>query len=141
MNYRDAREDDADALTQIANNYFLQQNISRDSMQNLVQDRTVKVAEKQEEEGDGDKEIVGYVSYQATQDKITVQHVGVVPEYRDETGEELLQFPVEFAERHGMTVRLAVEEGSWLEQLLHEHDFEVVGAERFEEENLLVFER
>lgn len=140
MNYRDAREEDSGKLTEIANNYFLQQNISRDSMQNLVQDRTVKVAETPDG-GDGEPRIVGYVSYQATQDKITVQHVGVVPEYRDEVGEDLLRYPVEFAERHDMTVRLAVEEGSWLEQLLNTHDFEVVGAQRFEQENLLVFER
>lgn len=139
MNYRDAREDDADTLARIANNHFLQQNISVDSMKNLVQDRTVKVAEETEE--DDEKEIVGYVSYQATQDKITVQHLGVLPSHREETGEELLRFPVDFADRHSMTVRLAVEEGSWLEQLLQNHDFEVVGAERFEQENLLVFER
>lgn len=141
MKYRDAREDDAQKLTHIANNYFLQQNISTDSMKNMVQDRTVKVAEETEEEGDGDTRIKGYVSYQATQDKITIQHIGVLPDYRNDAGAELLTFPIDFADRHDMVVRLAVEEGSWLEELLHEQGFEVVGAERFEDENLLVFER
>jgi len=60
LDYRDAREEDAEDVAGIANSYVLSQDLSVDSMRNLVQDRTMKVAE------DGD-DVVGYVSYRVVE--------------------------------------------------------------------------
>jgi len=142
--YRDAREDDADEVAEIANCHFLPQDMSVGSMRDLVQDRTMKVA-VYDDGGDGDEddeEIVGYVSYRVIEDTVVVQHLCVVPEYRD-TGvpESLVSFPVEFADEEGMRTRVAVAEGSCFGDFLTEEGFEEQGEARFAGETLSMYER
>ncbi len=135
IDYRDAREEDAEEVAEIANCYVLSQDLSVDSMRNLVQDRTMKIAE------DGD-EIVGYVSYRVVEDTVVVQHICVVPEYRDtEVPESLVSFPVDFAEEEGLRTRVAVEEGSWFGGFLPEEGFEEKGKARFAGDTLRMYER
>jgi N-acetylglutamate synthase-like GNAT family acetyltransferase len=134
MKYRDAREDDADEIAEIANCYVLPQNLSVDSMRDLVQDRTMKIAED-------DDEIIGYVSYRVVDDTVVVQHVCVVPEYRDtDVPEELVSFPVEFAKEEGLRTRVAVGEESWFRSFLPEEGFKEKGEARFAGDTLVMYE-
>jgi N-acetylglutamate synthase-like GNAT family acetyltransferase len=142
VSYRDAREDDADDIAEIANSYVMSENLSVGSMRDLVQDRTMKVAEIEgEEEEDGDYVIVGYVSYHAVEETVVVQHICVVPEYRDtEVPERLVSFPVEFAGEEGMKTRAAVNENSWFTEFLPTQGFEEKGEARFAGETLVMYE-
>jgi N-acetylglutamate synthase-like GNAT family acetyltransferase len=139
--YRDAREDDADEVADIANCYVLPQDMSVGSMRDLVQDRTMKIAvEEGGKEDDGD--IVGYVSYRVVENTVVVQHICVVPEYRDtEVPEELVSFPAEFADDQGLRTRVAVGEGSWFGGFLPEEGFDEQGKARFAGETLHMYER
>jgi N-acetylglutamate synthase-like GNAT family acetyltransferase len=140
--YRDAREDDADDVAEIANCYFLPQDMSVGSMRDLVQDRTMKVAVDGEDGNEEDEEIVGYVSYRVVEDTVVVQHLCVVPEYRDtEVPEHLVSFPAEFADEEGMRTRVAVAEGSCFGDFLTEEGFEEQGEARFAGETLSMYER
>jgi N-acetylglutamate synthase-like GNAT family acetyltransferase len=139
--YRDAREDDADEVAEIANCYVLPQDMSVESMRDLVQDRTMKVAVDEEEEDD-DGDIVGYVSYRVVEDTVVVQHVCVVPEYRDtKVPKELVSFPAEFADEEGLRTRVAVGEDSWFAEFLPDEGFDEQGEARFAGETLRMFER
>ena len=134
LRYRDAREDDAAGIAEIANSYVMSENLSVSSMRDLVQDRTIKVAEE-------DEETIGYVSYRAVEDTVVVQHICVVPEYRDtEVPERLVSFPVEFAEEEGMSTRAAVDEDSWFTDFLPEEGFVEKGEARFAGETLVMYE-
>ncbi|MCX2818813.1 MAG: N-acetylglutamate synthase-like GNAT family acetyltransferase [Methanobacteriota archaeon] len=140
LRYRDAREDDADGVAEIANCYVLPQDMSVGSMRDLVQDRTMKIA-VEEDENEGD-EIVGYVSYRVVDETVVVQHVCVVPEYRDtDVPERLVSFPSEFADDEGLRTRVAVGEGSWFTGFLPQEGFEEQGKARFAGETLRMFER
>ena len=142
VSYRDAREDDADDIAEIANSYVMSENLSVGSMRDLVQDRTMKIAEVEgEAEDEGDEVIVGYVSYHAVEETVVVQHICVVPEYRDtEVPESLVSFPVEFAEEEGMKTRAAVNENSWFTEFLPTQGFEQKGEARFAGETLVMYE-
>jgi len=134
LNYRDAREDDAADIAEIANSYVMSEDLSVGSMRDLVQDRTMKVVE---DEG----ELVGYVSYHAVEDTVVVQHICVVPEYRDtEVPERLVSFPVEFADEEGMKTRAAVDEDSWFTDFLPTEGFEEKGEARFAGDTLVMYE-
>lgn len=143
VEYRDAREDDAAEIAEIANSYVMSENLSVGSMRDLVQDRTMKVAE---EEGGGDADdedgrIVGYVSYHAIEDTVVVQHICVVPEYRDtEIPESLVSFPVDFADEEGMNTRAAVNGESWFTEFLPTQGFKEKGEARFAGEKLIIYE-
>jgi len=137
MRYRDAREEDAEAVAEIANSYVMSEDLSVGSMRDLVQDRTMKVVE----EGDDEGELVGYVSYHAVEDTVVVQHICVVPEYRDtEVPERLVSFPVEFADEEGMKTRAAVDEDSWFTDFLPTEGFEEKGEARFAGDTLVMYE-
>jgi GNAT superfamily N-acetyltransferase len=139
LRYRDAREDDADAVAEIANCYVLPQDMSVGSMRDLVQDRTMKVAVDGDDE---DEDIVGYVSYRVVDDTVVVQHLCTVPEYRDtDVPGRLISFPVEFADDEGLRTRVAVGEGSWFGDFLTREGFEEQGEARFAGETLRMFER
>ena len=142
VSYRDAREDDADEIAEIANSYVMSENLSVGSMRDLVQDRTMKVAEGEGgAEEDGEEVIVGYVSYHAVEETVVVQHICVVPEYRDtEVPEKLVSFPVEFAEEEGMKTRAAVNENSWFTEFLPTQGFKQKGEARFAGETLVMYE-
>jgi len=142
VRYRDAREDDDADIAKIANSYVMSEDISVGSMRDLVQDRTIKVAEE-EGEGDGDEDdkIVGYVSYHAVDETVVVQHICVVPEYRGtDVPERLVAFPVEFADEEGMRTRAAVNENSWFTEFLPTEGFEEKGTARFAGETLVMYE-
>lgn len=134
LNYRDAREEDAEAVAEIANSYVMSEDLSVDSMRDLVQDRTMKVVEEEDE-------LVGYVSYRAVEDTVVVQHICVVPEYRDtEVPGRLVSFPVEFADEEGMKTRAAVGENSWFTDFLPGEGFAEKGEARFAGDTLVVYE-
>ncbi|MDY6779484.1 MAG: GNAT family N-acetyltransferase [Halobacteria archaeon] len=144
--YRDAREDDAERLAEIANQHVLKENVSVETMENLVQDRTIKVAEDGEEDEDDGSEVVGYVSYRVTTKSVVIQHLGVLPDCREgddaeNVAEELLEYPLRFAENEGMGTRVAVDGESWSKEVFEELGFERVGEMQFEEASLDVLEK
>jgi len=142
MIYRDAREDDAEAVAEIANCYVLSQDMSVESIRDLVQDRTMKIAVDEEEGGEEGGEVAGYVSYRVVGDTVVVQHLCVVPEYRDtEVPEDIVSFPAEFADEEGLRTRVAVGEDSWFTGFLPEEGFEEQGEARFAGETLRMYER
>ena len=92
MDIRDAVEADADRLAELTGS-------PQDVMQNLVHDRTVRVATE-------DDAIEGFVSYDAREDTIHVTQLEGTNGIRD----HLLQEPVRFADNEGMAVELLVPE-------------------------------
>jgi len=92
MEVRDAVEDDADALADLAGG-------PRDVLRNVIHDRTVRVAE-----ADGD--VVAFVSFDARPGTVYVTQLGGTPD----AVERLLEEPVRFARGEGMVVELLVEE-------------------------------
>lgn len=135
MNYREAREEDASRLVEMANQEVMQQNLSEEAMQDLVQDRSMTVAEDEDD-------VVGYVSYRVVDSAVVVQHVCVEPDHREgEVPRELLDRPLEFAESEGMKTRLAVERDSWMESSDLLEGFEHVADASFGDEDLVIYER
>jgi hypothetical protein len=90
MDVRDAKEADAEQLATLADT-------PPDVMRNLIHDRTVRVAE-------ADEEILGFISYDAREQTVHVTQV------KGETAvcERLLDEPLRFAHTEGMTVELLV---------------------------------
>ncbi len=88
MELRDAVEADAGRLAGLTDT-------PRDVMRNLVHDRTVRVAEHNEE-------IVGFVSYDARDQTVHITQL----EAEAEIYERLLEEPVRFARSEGMAVEL-----------------------------------
>ena len=92
MEVRDAVEEDADALARLADG-------PRDVLRNVIHDRTVRVAE-------ADEEVVAFVSFDARPGTVYVTQIGGEPEALD----RLLEEPIRFARGEGMSVELLVEE-------------------------------
>ena len=88
MELRDALEADAERLAELTDT-------PRDVMRNLVHDRTVRVAER-------DDEIVGFVSFDAREGTVHVTQL----EGETDVYDALLNEPVRFARREGMSVEL-----------------------------------
>jgi hypothetical protein len=88
MHMRDAVEADADRLASLTDT-------PRDVMRNLVHDRTVRIAEQ-------DDEIAGFVSYDARGQTVHVTQI----EGDETVYEGLLQEPIRFARTEGMAVEL-----------------------------------
>ena len=107
MEVRDAIESDAEALAEIAD-------APVDVMRNLVHDRTVRVAERDQSGSDphadagGDETaaLVGFVSFDARERTVHVTQFGGTVE----ACERLLGEPVRFAVNEGMSVELLVAE-------------------------------
>lgn len=136
MNYREAREEDAERLVEMANEEVMQQNLSEATMRDLVQDRSITVAE------DEDESVVGYVSYRVVEGAVVVQHVCVEPGHRDQdVASELIERPLEFAESEGLNTRLAVERDSWLEEADCLENFEHTADASFGDDDLVIYER
>ncbi|WP_121820900.1 hypothetical protein [Halostella salina] len=102
MRIRDAVEADAGDMAAIAD-------APTDVMRNLVHDRTVRVAESEEEETDPnadaeeqDPGLLGFVSFDARENCVHVTQVDGTAD----ACEQLLGEPVRFAEREGMPVEL-----------------------------------
>jgi len=93
MDIREAVEADAGRLAALTD-------APRDVMRNLVHDRTVRVAET-------DDEIVGFVSYDAREQTVHVTQL----EGDTDTFQRLLTEPVGFADTEGMAVELLSPDG------------------------------
>jgi hypothetical protein len=119
MDVRDAVEADAERLAELTGS-------PRDVMRNLVHDRTVRVVERDRERDDAGEDpsgddsganaggadvdsaaVCGFVSYDARADTVHVTQL----EGDATVSDRLLDEPVRFAEREGMTVELLVPEG------------------------------
>ncbi|MFB6084346.1 MAG: hypothetical protein ABEJ94_08895 [Halorientalis sp.] len=92
MDVRDAVEADAGRLSELTD-------APTDVMRNLVHDRTVRVAER-------DEKIVGFVSYDAREGTVHVTQLEGEPAVYD----RLLEEPVRFARGEDMAVELLVPE-------------------------------
>lgn len=92
MDVRDAVEDDADALAELAGG-------PRDVLRNVIHDRTVRVAE-------ADAGVVAFVSFDARPGTVYVTQICGEPE----AVERLLEEPIRFARGEDMEVELLVEE-------------------------------
>ncbi|PSQ58299.1 MAG: hypothetical protein BRD23_07355 [Halobacteriales archaeon SW_9_67_25] len=88
MDVRDAVEADAGRLASLTDT-------PRDVMQNLIHDRTVRVAEQ-------DDELRGFVSYDAREGTVHVTQMDGDPA----TFQRLLEEPIRFARMEGMAVEL-----------------------------------
>jgi hypothetical protein len=93
MQIRDAVEADAGRMADLAD-------APPDVMRNLVHDRTVRIAERDEDE------IVGFVSFDARERTVHVTQL----EGESAVCDRLLQEPVRFAQGEGMAVELLVPE-------------------------------
>jgi len=93
---RDAVEDDDDALGEFAD-------APAEVMRNVVHDRTVRVAEA---EVDGETEVVGFVGFDAMPGTVRVTYLRGTRAAR----ERLLEEPVRFARKEGMSVEVLVPE-------------------------------
>jgi hypothetical protein len=118
MELRDALEADASRLASLTDT-------PRDVMRNLVHDRTVRIAER-------DDDIVGFVSYDARDQTIHVTQL----EGKASIYEQLLEEPLRFARSEGMAVELLVlETESEIQSVADEMGFERDGpGPRFEGE-------
>ena len=118
MELRDALEADASRLASLTDT-------PRDVMRNLVHDRTVRIAER-------DDDIVGFVSYDARDQTIHVTQL----EGKESIYEQLLEEPLRFARGEGMAVELLVlETESEIQSVAEAMGFERTGSgPRFEGE-------
>ncbi|MEF8883253.1 MAG: hypothetical protein V5A34_12105 [Halapricum sp.] len=111
MQVRDAVESDAGRLAELTD-------APRDVMRNLIHDRTVRVAEDNEE-------IVGFVSFDARGQTVHVTQL----EGSADACSRLLEEPVGFANREGMAVELLVPESSQaVQNAVSEANFEREGT-------------
>lgn len=111
MELRDAVEADAGRLASLTDT-------PRDVMRNLVHDRTVRIAER-------DDDIVGFVSYDARDQTIHVTQL----EGEDSVYERLLEEPVRFARGEGMAVELLIlDEQTEIQTVADEMGFDHVGS-------------
>mgnify|MGYP000220978737 FL=1 len=97
MEIRDAVEADAERMGELSGT-------PPDVMRNLVHDRTVRVAEEEDQEDD--PTVVGFVSFDARDSTVHVTQIG---------GEEaactaLIDEPIRFARREGMAVEVLLPE-------------------------------
>ncbi|XVH32802.1 hypothetical protein ACNS7O_06360 [Haloferacaceae archaeon DSL9] len=105
MQVRDAVEADADSLAAIGGT-------PADVMRNLIHDRTVRVAERVQEETDPnadveplEEELLGFVSYDVRDGTVHVTQFGGTKD----ACETLLGEPVRFAANEGLNVEVIVE--------------------------------
>lgn len=111
MELRDAVESDAGRLASLTDT-------PRDVMRNLIHDRTVRVAET-------DEEIVGFVSFDARQGVVHVTQL----EGESNAFEQLLEEPVRFARTEGMAVELLTPDNETATQnAADELDFDHAGS-------------
>jgi hypothetical protein len=111
MEIRDAVEADAERLAALTD-------APHDVMRNLVHDRTVRVAEE-------DEEVVGFVSFDARRGTVHVTQL----EGDVDVCKRLLDEPVGFANREGMAVELLVPESEQAARDAAESvGFEAVGS-------------
>ncbi|MFB6282424.1 MAG: GNAT family N-acetyltransferase [Halobacteria archaeon] len=138
FSYRDATQKDAENLKEIANTYVLEDDMSVTAIGNLIRDRTIQIAELVDDEDGG---VVGYVNYRVADGDVIVQHLAVLPDYRDtEVPGELLDTVRGFAEKEGMETRISAREDGWLPELLEGEGFEKTGIVYLDGDELAIFE-
>lgn len=125
MDVRDAIEADAGRLAALTD-------APRDVMRNLVHDRTVRVAER-------DEEIIGFVSYDARERTVHVTQL----EGDADSFDRLLDEPLGFADSEGMAVELlAPDDESDVRTAALDAGFDEIGrGPRFEGEPTTRFRR
>ena len=123
MKVRDAVESDGESLAELAD-------VPTEVVENVIHDRTVRVAE-------ADEEIVGFVGFDARRDAVHVTHL-----YGSRAAcERLLDEPIRFAASEAMTVELLVpEDEDDTMSAARANDFERAGAgPRFEGQETVRF--
>ncbi len=111
MDVRDAVEADAERLAELTDT-------PRDVMRNLIHDRTVRVAEREEE-------MVGFVSYDAREQTVHVTQM----EGDVDAVDRLLDEPIRFAQAEGMAVELLVPESERrAQEAARDAGFEEIGG-------------
>jgi hypothetical protein len=111
MDVRDAVEADAERLADLTAT-------PRDVMRNLIHDRTVRVAER-------DEEMVGFVSYDAREQTVHVTQI----EGDTDAVDRLLDEPIRFAQSEGMAVELLLPESeTTAQQAARNAGFEEAGS-------------
>ena len=111
MDVRDAVEADSERLADLTDT-------PRDVMRNLIHDRTVRVAER-------DEEMVGFVSYDAREQTVHVTQI----EGDTDAVDRLLEEPIRFARAERMAVELLVPESETMAQeAARDAGFEEVGS-------------
>jgi len=98
MEIRDAVEADAERMGELSGT-------PPDVMRNLVHDRTVRVAEEEDQEDD--PTVVGFVSFDARDSTVHVTQIGGT----EAACGALIDEPVGFARREGMAVEVLLPEG------------------------------
>lgn len=108
MDVRDAVEEDAESIAALAD-------VPADVIRNLVHDRSVRVAERQQAGNDPnadtdalESELLGFVSFDVHDHTVHVTQVGGTKE----ACERLLSEPVRFAAAEGLDVELLVEQSA-----------------------------
>ena len=94
MEIREAVEADAERMAELSGS-------PPDVMRNLVHDRTVRVATAD------DEAVVGFVSFDARDSTVHVTQIGG----SERACERLIEEPIRFAKREGMTVEVLLPEG------------------------------
>ena|SRR6056297_3462104 len=111
MHVRDATAEDADAVTQLAS-----ADVDADR---LVRDRSVRVAV------DGNDDVVGFLAYDTWRGSVHVTRFGG----DEDTVDELLAAPRQFASRESLPVEMVVPESDdTVGGLLEDEGFEETGA-------------
>ncbi|WP_226011469.1 hypothetical protein [Halomicrobium salinisoli] len=100
MEIREAVEADAERMAELADS-------PPDVMRNLVHDRTVRVAYDAADGDEDDEEIVGLVSFDARDSTVHVTQIAGT----SEACRRLLEEPLGFARREGMSVEALLPEG------------------------------
>ncbi|MFB6129729.1 MAG: hypothetical protein ABEJ28_02795 [Salinigranum sp.] len=117
MEVRDAVEDDAESLAELAD-------APTDVMRNLVHDRTVRVAEDPDPNGDAETNLGGFVSFDAREGTVYVTQLAGTTAACD----RLLDEPIRFADAENMAVELLVEEDrTEVRTAVEREDFEDCG--------------
>ncbi len=125
MHIRDAVEDDAEAIAALAD-------APTDVVRNLVHDRSVRVAEREQGGHDPNTdtetlntELLGFVSFDAHDQTVHVTQFGGTPS----ACEQLLGEPVRFAASENMAVELLVEQhATELQSAAQAAGFQEVGS-------------
>jgi hypothetical protein len=102
MRVRDAVEEDGEALGELAD-------APAEVMRNVVHDRTVRVAEREEDDRSSENdraEVLGFVGFDAMPGTVRVTYLRGSQAAR----ERLLEEPVRFARKEGMSVEVLVPE-------------------------------
>ncbi|WP_225332677.1 hypothetical protein [Halomicrobium urmianum] len=123
MEIREAVEADAERMAELADS-------PPDVMRNLVHDRTVRIAYEAVDGDEDDEDVVGLVSFDARDSTVHVTQIAGTPE----ACRRLLEEPVGFARREGMSVEVLLPEGDEsVQTAIEETGFEARGSgPRFE---------